>query len=195
MSRDSGYTLIELLVAVAVLGILLGVSAPAFQSVIKDSRQVTAYNQIASVLRFARSEAIKQSSGITVCPRSTDTACGTDWSKGMLVFHDALSNGNPLVLDSSDTILRVISTSLNGLTVSANAIVRPSTTTANQTSIRFEGRGQANWANGTWLLCDDRGEAFARALIVNGAGVARSAYPTDSSSGVVVDARGTAVDC
>lgn len=195
MSKDSGFTLIELLVAVAVLGILLGAAMPTFQSVVKDSKQITTYNRIASVLRFARSEAIKQSSGITICPRSTDTACGTDWSKGLLVFKDALSNGSPLVLDSADSILRVVSMNLNGLTVSASAVVSPSTSPATQTSIRFEGRGQTNWANGTWLLCDARREGSARALIVNGAGVGRRAHPSNSSNGVVVDARGTAVEC
>ena len=195
MSRYSGYTLMELLVAVAVIGILLSVAAPGFQSLLKDSRLVTTNNKIASVLRFARSEAIKSSSGVTICPRSTDTACGTDWNGGMLVFHDALSDGSPLVLDSSDSIVRIISTSPSGLTVSASATVRPSTTSSSQTSIRFTGRGQPNWTNGTWLICDERGDQFARALIVNGAGVGRNAYPTNSSNGVVVDARGTAVDC
>ena len=195
MRQSSGFTLVELLIAVAVLGVLLSVATPGFQSIMMDTRQVSSYNKIASVLRFARSEAIKRSVAMSVCPRATDTTCGTDWSKGMLVFDDATANGAPGVLDGTDSIVRVSTIRASGATITASAIIRPMTTPGPQSSIRFSGRGQANWSNGTWLICDARGDTAARALIMSGAGISRRAYETPSSNGIVVDARGIAVSC
>lgn len=195
MRRDSGFTLVELLIAVAVTGVLLSIATPGFQSLMQDARQVTSYNKVANVLRFARSEAIKRSVAVSVCPRASNTTCGTDWSKGMLVYDDATANGAPGVLDGTDSVVRVAKMNPAGITVSASAIIRPQTSASKQNSIRFNGRGQTNWANGTWLLCDARGDKEARALIIGGAGISRRAYDTPSSNSVVVDASGVAVSC
>ena len=195
MRRDSGFTLVELLIAVAILGVLLSMATPGFQSIMQDTRQVTSYNKLAGVLRFARSEAIKRSVAVSVCPRATDSTCGSDWSQGMLIFDDASANGAPGAFDGTDSIVRVTKLQSAGVSVTASAIIRPMTNPGVQSNIRFDGRGQASWANGTWVLCDGRGDSSARALIMSGAGIARRAYKTPSSGGIVVDARGLAVDC
>lgn len=195
MRQNSGFTLVELLVAITVLGVLLSLATPGFQSIMQDTRQVKSYNNLAGVLRFARSEAIKRSVAISVCPRATNSTCGTDWSQGMIVFDDATANGLPGVMDGTDSVVRVSNHQTAGVTVAASAIIRPITTPVVQSNIRFTGRGQANWANGTWLLCDARGESSARALIMSGAGISRRAYETPTSGGIVVDARGIAVSC
>ncbi|MFK7852761.1 MAG: GspH/FimT family pseudopilin [Granulosicoccus sp.] len=195
MRRNSGFTLVELLIALAVTGVLLSVATPGFQSFMQGARQVTSYNKVASVLRFARSEAIKRSVAVSVCPRASNTTCGTDWSEGMLVYDDAMANGTPGVLDGTDSVVRVIKMNSAGVTVSASAIIRPQTSSSVQNSIRFNGRGQSNWANGTWLLCDGRGDKEARALIIGGAGISRRAHDTPTSNSIVVDASGVAVSC
>lgn len=195
MRRNSGFTLVELLIAMAVAGVLLSVATPGFQSFMQNARQVTSYNKVASVLRFARSEAIKRSMAVSVCPRASNTTCGTDWTEGMLVYDDGVANGTPGVLDGTDSVVRVAKMNAAGVTVSATAIIRPQTSASVQNFIRFNGRGQTNWANGTLLLCDGRGDEAARALIIGGAGISRRAYDTPTSNGVVVDASGVAVSC
>lgn len=193
--KNSGFTLVELLVAISVFSVLIAVAAPSFQSFTRDARQVTLYNKVANVMRLARSEAIKRSISVSVCPRQTDSSCGNDWSKGMLVYDDALANGAAGTLDVSDTVLRVVKIKNTGVTLTASAIVRPLTTTASQFNIRFSGRGQTNWSSGTWLICDGRGDQYAKALVMTGAGIGRRAYTTSSSNGVVVDGQGVAVSC
>ncbi len=87
-----GFTLIELLITMAIAGILLGFGVPSFANAIKESRISSQYNTMVGSLYMARSEAVKGSSEITVCPRESVGAkqCGgkLDWKNGWLVFID-----------------------------------------------------------------------------------------------------------
>lgn len=68
----SGFTLIEMLVSVAVLAILVGVAVPSFQSTLDKRRLNDAGEQIYSDLQFARSEAIKRNANVSVAFRGTE---------------------------------------------------------------------------------------------------------------------------
>ncbi|MCK0506284.1 GspH/FimT family pseudopilin [Aromatoleum anaerobium] len=83
-----GFTLIELMVAIAILGIVLGLGMPAFNSAIQNNRATSATNDLVTALQLARSEAVKRRQDIVVCRRNGDgDACanGTDWAVGWLV--------------------------------------------------------------------------------------------------------------
>ncbi len=85
---QKGFTLIELMVALAVLAILLGIAVPAFSSMLRDSRVSTLADELQGALQLARSEAIKRRQSVVVCRRKPDeSACqnGTDWAGGWLV--------------------------------------------------------------------------------------------------------------
>jgi len=196
VKANAGFTLTELLLAVAVMAVLVSVGVPGFKTAMNDARQVTVYNKVSSSLRFARSEAIKRSKAVTICARATDTTCGSDWTNGMLVFQDSASDGSALVYDGTDKIIRVDSLSTADSTIVFNALLASDASTPTATNvIRFNGRGRPNWLNGTIVFCDRRGVIEAKALIVTGSGIVRRAYSTDDSNGVVVDARGSAVSC
>jgi len=195
MSNEKGFTLIELMVALVVVTILFSVGVPGFTSLVRDTQQVSHYNTMVSALRYARAEAVKRSTAVSVCPRASDLTCGNSWDDGMLVYDDALVNGAAGTLDENDTVLRAFTFKSTTLEVTATAIVRPAMSSSVQTGVRFDGNGQTNWTTGTWLLCDSRGDEFARAYILNGAGLGRKAYPSSTSGEVVVDASGEAVSC
>ncbi|MBK1723268.1 type IV pilin [Thiocystis violacea] len=59
-SRSRGLTLLELLVAIAVLAVLMSIAVPSMQSMIARNRLKAAAQAIAEDLRWARSESIKQ---------------------------------------------------------------------------------------------------------------------------------------
>ncbi|HUE90567.1 GspH/FimT family pseudopilin [Pseudomonas sp.] len=85
---QKGFTLIELMVALAVLAILLGIAVPSFSSMLRDSRASTLASELQGALQLARSEAIKRRQGVVVCRRKPDeSVCqdGTDWAGGWLV--------------------------------------------------------------------------------------------------------------
>lgn len=58
--KELGFTLIELMIGVAIVGILAMLAAPSFIEQIKRDRLVTTANQIQAAYRFARSEAVKR---------------------------------------------------------------------------------------------------------------------------------------
>ncbi len=87
MGRSSGFSLIELMATVAVLGIVAAIAIPSLQPVIQNNRAAAITNDLSSALHLARSEAIKRARNVVVCRRGADNACanGADWSVGWLV--------------------------------------------------------------------------------------------------------------
>lgn len=103
--KEQGVTLLETMIAVAILGILVGFALPSFREMIIENRLSTETSTLVANLNYARSEAIRQNSNVTVCASSSLSQCdSTDWTAGWIVFTD----GAPLgTVNSGDTILRV----------------------------------------------------------------------------------------
>jgi len=96
--RNTGFTILELLLVVVIAGILLGIGVPAFGNFIRNARMTSAANDVMAALHYARSEAIKRRSAVTVCtsanPLDADPDCDdTDALTGWVVFVDNNGNG------------------------------------------------------------------------------------------------------
>lgn len=78
----SGFTLVELMVTVAVLAIVSAVAAPAMQGLIRANRLNTAASEMTAALQLARSEAIRRNSRVSVCASADSLTCtaSADWS-------------------------------------------------------------------------------------------------------------------
>jgi type IV fimbrial biogenesis protein FimT len=85
-ARASGFTLIELMVALAVGSVLLSFALPSFRSYIQDQRVRAGAESFYGALTLARSEAIKRNAAVTLAPRS-----GTDWSQGWKITASGIS--------------------------------------------------------------------------------------------------------
>lgn len=75
-----GFTMVELMVTLAVLAVLATIAAPSFTSLMENWRVRQATEELQGSLYFARSEAIKRSGGITIKPDD-----GDDWGQGWTV--------------------------------------------------------------------------------------------------------------
>ena len=71
------------MVTLTIAAILLGVSVPGFQSLIRQHRLSTAVNAFVGALHLTRSEAIRRGARVDLAP-----ADGADWAQGWLVFID-----------------------------------------------------------------------------------------------------------
>lgn len=81
---DRGFTLMELMVSIAVLGILTAVAVPSFTSMINKNRLVSQSNELLAAIQFARAEAIRTSARVTFCGTDDpDAAEDDDCSDGL----------------------------------------------------------------------------------------------------------------
>lgn len=105
-----GFTLIEMMVTVAIVAILTSLAVPALQRFVTARGAIGQADELAASLRLARSSALKLNANVAICasstPNATAPACATSavWKSGWLVFVDRAANGT---YDSSvDTLIR-----------------------------------------------------------------------------------------
>lgn len=93
-TKSTGFTLVELMVSIAILAILASIAAPAMQNMIVQSRLTSQTNELIGAVQFARGEAIKRNQSIRLCSTASAgaTACGGSWA------HWAVLNANNTVL-------------------------------------------------------------------------------------------------
>jgi type IV fimbrial biogenesis protein FimT len=119
-SRSQGTTLMELMTALAVVGIMVGIAVPGFRFLTADARASAFNNDLVSALQLARSTALQRSSAVSVCASSNQTSCtgsGT-WNAGWLAYEDL--NANNLLDSPGEPVLRVWAPASSGVTVSVS---------------------------------------------------------------------------
>ena len=167
--KTKGLTLIELLITLAIVGILLAGATPSMTEFIQNNRAVTQINELQSSLSLARNEAIRRNNNITICRSSNGSSCGGNWQDGWIVFVDNDLDGYRGV---SDEILSIHGTLTGGNTLAFS-----------QTRVIYANSGMArSGSNGTFVLCDARGTASSMGIIVGVSGRPRFATSGDIGS-------------
>lgn len=149
-----GFTMIELLVAIAIAAIMLGLAVPSFIDFMVRNRLVTYNNEFVASLAFARSEAIRRAGPVSVCKSSTGTSCGGAWSDGWIVFVNT-DNDSPAVVDAGETVLRVHDALSSGYTLNANNNFK--------NYVTYSSDGSANQI-GTFVFCRNNQTVGAQAV-------------------------------
>jgi len=118
-----GFSLVELMVTIAIAAIIAGLAGPSFSRMLNSNRIQTAASALQSDMSYARTEAVKRGSWVAMCPssnaQSSSPTCDTAnaWQNGWIVFADATGNG---VYGTGDTLLKVRDKLPGGNTVTAS---------------------------------------------------------------------------
>lgn len=168
--HNSGFTLLELMITIAIAGILIGIAIPSFTSIISSNRLTAHANELVTALNLARNEAVKRGVSVTVRKvddnSSTNKGAGANWEDGWDVFTDADSDGN---FEAGDILIRTYDPLKFSYTLRGNNF---------SNFIRFTSTGQSN-TNGSFVICDNSDgnnvpEAnTSRLIIINSVGRAR----------------------
>lgn len=134
--RVSGFTLTELLVTVAIIGVIGGFAVPSFNNFILAERVKNAALDLTASLSLARSEAIKQNGTVTLTPTSGTTAWAGGWT---VTAPDASTITTQAAYPSSITITGPTSVAYNrsgrsSSSATVTLVVAPTTTNSNVTS-------------------------------------------------------------
>lgn len=157
-----GFTLIELIIVIAIAGVLAAVASPYMGTMIKNNRLATNINDLTGDLSLARSESLKRGTRVTVCSSTNGTSCATsaDWAKGRIVFVDHDADG---VVDAGDEILRVSSILKGG-----NTLVFADTAPTSLAYVQYRPKGVTNATLvSTFRLCDDRTGSVGRTIAIS----------------------------
>jgi type IV fimbrial biogenesis protein FimT len=102
-----GFTLVELMVSLTLLGILAALALPSFSEAFLSNRLASFSNSFIASAQLARSEAIKRNASIKLCRSSNGTSCATTggWQQGWIIFSDngASANADNGTVDSDET--------------------------------------------------------------------------------------------
>jgi type IV fimbrial biogenesis protein FimT len=153
-----GFTMVELLVTISIVGILTMIAVPSLTTFIQNQRLATATNSLVLSLNYARSEAIKRSvpNGITVCASTDQQTCnGASWSQGWVV-EDVTNASGPLQAATS---------------IGSNDTINEA---AGQLAVVFLSSG-ATTAPASFRICDSRGGLFGHSIDVSATGRVLSA--------------------
>ena len=165
--RQTGVTLVEVVVCACVLSITAAIAAPSMGKLIERQRAIAANHSLIAHLAQARMTAITRSAPVILCPSRDGATCnaGTDWGDGWLLFLDRDGNRQP---DHSDDIV--------GADNTPTSRHLKLTSTAGRKQVRYLPDGRSAGSNLTLSICNRQGEVLSR-VIVNNMGRPRSERP------------------
>lgn len=163
-ARSAGLTALELLVALAVAGVVVGVGVPALQDAALNTRRLSAVNGLVGLIQFARSTAQTRSETVVMCKASPSLRCsdagnGERWVVTLMPaapVSETVANG---------AVLRVFEPGFSGPVVS------------NRSAFEFRPFPLRS-TNGTVSFCDPRGGSHERAVVISPSGRPRTEQPS-----------------
>jgi type IV fimbrial biogenesis protein FimT len=183
--RGRGFSLVELLVTLSVLGTLAALATPSFVTLLQASSLSTASNEFLGGVRLARSEALRRGGRVAMCKSADGANCtqAGGWEQGWIMFHDVDHDGER---GAGEEVIVRGSSARGGLLLFGNQPVAR--------VISFAPTGGPRTPNGAFLagtvtLCQRSAQPVpGRQIVMSSVGRVRIQQVTlDSCSGVAPD--------
>ncbi len=185
MKNNTGaFTLIELLLAIAIAAIILGQAVPSFTAMIEKRKASANVQRLLQTLQLSRTVAITENIPVTICPTNDGFNCSSNWSEGYIAFKDVNNNRSK---DKGDEVLFQFQTQDQNSKVSWRAF-------GVRSSIQWQPTGITNHQNGSFELCYGDKAELARGLFITKAGRIRNSKDLDND-GVHENATGSRINC
>ena len=160
----TGFTIIELMLTIAVAAVILSIGVPSFQGLMERNQLTSGINQFISSMSLARSEAIKRNQRVSICPSSNGTTClGNQYENGWIVFVDTNTNGSRQV--ATEELIWVSGSLPPSITLRGKACC--------DDNIPYLASGQINGIAGSMHLCKGNNIDKSRKIAINTFGRAR----------------------
>ena len=157
---SKGFTLLELIIIIAILGITMAIAAPGLSTMMANNRISSDASDFAAALQLAKAETAARVNPVVICKKNTTSngcIASGDWSQGWFVFSDDNGDG---AFDAGEAVLMIHEAleariTFGGTTGVANSITFRPSGTSSVTSIE------------TLIICDDRGfDSSARGILI-----------------------------
>lgn len=177
-SQARGFSLVELLVVLAIAGLLFGFAIPSFQDMALRARTTATANDLLGLVEGGRTLAQVRHVPVTVCPVQ-EGKCVARWDASLMLFQDINGNG---AREEGEEVLQEAEVLAGGLWL----VWKPFRVTPYLTWTR---NGQASSMNGTFTLCNEgRRNDLLRQVVISRAGRVRLQRPATAAA--VATARG-----
>ncbi len=185
--NNNGYTIIELLVTLSITTALVTLTVPSLSEFSNRQQANTEINNYINFFKFARYTAAARTKYISVCAIETPKSCGTDWSKGVIIFEDNNIDGN---INENEEIIKLFERVDSNSTITLNASLNSDfiNYTPNGTSFRRSISGNLVYCQG------QNNTANSKALIFSRAGRVYLA-PDNDKNGVPENGSGKNITC
>ena len=197
MRKETGFTLIELMVTIALMALFAVFAIPAMNGFVEKQRVNSTLSNYTNALTFARNEAIRQNLPVVVCGAQISSAgqlsgcapAGTNWSEGIFLFGDVNKNQTYQSTGAiTDVNIRVVqspnrSGSTDKVTISSATRTAVGTAISSNPVFQFQPNGQVARMNSGNLVVADM---YLRIEIVSASDARKKAVALMDPTGQII---------
>lgn len=162
--KTVGFTLINLLTALTVSGLLFSNGIPAISQTYYHHRASASYDELFTLIQFTRTQAVNYHTPVLLCPTIDNINCIDDWDQALMIFVDTNDNK---INDGDEVLVRIREKLKNDEAIKWNV-------SGSRRYLRFKADGSTGNQNGRLSYCLYKGrKLYAKQIVMTMAGRAR----------------------